>query len=147
MPWDRDEHSHAASICAPQALRRAIGEYMAHYHEARNHQVLRNRLIRPEPICSELCIDPAPSTIRWNAQLLLPRSGMKLPTEFLDTARALQLARMLASLMTFAHFSVSLLICFTNSCGVLAITSTPRAARGSRTSGEPSAFVISRCSS
>ena len=30
------------------SLRRAIGEYMAHYHEERNHQGLGNRLIRPE---------------------------------------------------------------------------------------------------
>ena len=31
------------------SLRRAIGEYMAHYHEERNHQGLGNRLIRPQP--------------------------------------------------------------------------------------------------
>ena len=31
------------------SLRRAIGEYMAHYHEERNHQGLENRLIRPAP--------------------------------------------------------------------------------------------------
>lgn len=31
------------------SLRRAIGEYMAHYHEERNHQGLENRLIQPEP--------------------------------------------------------------------------------------------------
>ena len=29
------------------SLRSAIGEYMAHYHEERNHQGLGNRLIRP----------------------------------------------------------------------------------------------------
>ena len=28
------------------SLRRAIGEFMAHYHEERNHQGLENRLIR-----------------------------------------------------------------------------------------------------
>jgi hypothetical protein len=28
------------------SLRRAIGEYMAHYHEERNHQGLENKLIR-----------------------------------------------------------------------------------------------------
>jgi len=32
------------------SLRRAIGEYMAHYHEERNHQGLGNSLIRPEPM-------------------------------------------------------------------------------------------------
>jgi putative transposase len=31
------------------SLRRAIGEYMAHYHDERNHQGLENRLIRPAP--------------------------------------------------------------------------------------------------
>ena len=31
------------------SLRRAIGEYPAHYHEERNHQGLGNRLIRPQP--------------------------------------------------------------------------------------------------
>ena len=31
------------------SLRCAIGEYMAHYHEERNHQGLGNELIRPEP--------------------------------------------------------------------------------------------------
>jgi hypothetical protein len=31
------------------SLRRAIGEYMAHYHEERNHQGLGNGLIRPAP--------------------------------------------------------------------------------------------------
>jgi putative transposase len=30
------------------SLRRAIAEYMAHYHEERNHQGLENRLIRPQ---------------------------------------------------------------------------------------------------
>ena len=35
-------------IRTPQAsLRRALGEYMAHYHEERNHQGLGNSLIRP----------------------------------------------------------------------------------------------------
>ena len=31
------------------SLRRAVGEYMAQYHEERNHQGLGNGLIRPEP--------------------------------------------------------------------------------------------------
>jgi transposase InsO family protein len=31
------------------SLRRTIGEYMAHYHEERNHQGLQNRLIRSAP--------------------------------------------------------------------------------------------------
>jgi transposase InsO family protein len=31
------------------SLRRAISEYLKHYHAERNHQGLENRLIRPEP--------------------------------------------------------------------------------------------------
>jgi transposase InsO family protein len=31
------------------SLRRAIAEYMAHFHEERNHQGLENRLIRRKP--------------------------------------------------------------------------------------------------
>ena len=31
------------------SLRRAIGEYLKHYHAERNHQGLENRLIRPGP--------------------------------------------------------------------------------------------------
>ena len=30
-----------------ESLRRAIREYVSHYHEERNHQGLENRLIRP----------------------------------------------------------------------------------------------------
>ena len=32
------------------SLRRAITEFMAHYHEERNHQVLDNTLIRADPV-------------------------------------------------------------------------------------------------
>jgi hypothetical protein len=31
------------------SLRRAISEYMAHYHAERNHQGLENRVIGPQP--------------------------------------------------------------------------------------------------
>lgn len=31
------------------SLRRVLAEYMAHYHEERNHQGLENRLIRAIP--------------------------------------------------------------------------------------------------
>ena len=36
-------------IIGQESVRRAIGEYMAHYHEERNHQGLENRLIRGTP--------------------------------------------------------------------------------------------------
>jgi transposase InsO family protein len=35
-----------------ESLRRAITEYMAHFHEERNHQGLENRLIRETPAIS-----------------------------------------------------------------------------------------------
>ena len=31
------------------SLRRAISEFVMHYHAERNHQSLANRLIRPQP--------------------------------------------------------------------------------------------------
>ena len=34
------------------ALRRAVTEFVAHYHQERNHQGLNNRLIRREQISS-----------------------------------------------------------------------------------------------
>ena len=34
------------------SLRRAIREYMAHYHVERNHQGLDNRLIKPSTVVS-----------------------------------------------------------------------------------------------
>ena len=40
-------HSLRKMVFVGQAsLRRAIAEYMAHFHEERNHQGLQNRLIR-----------------------------------------------------------------------------------------------------
>ena len=32
------------------SLRRAIGDFMAHYHEERNHQGLDNKLLRADPM-------------------------------------------------------------------------------------------------
>ena len=45
----KDECLEKMIFVGQASLRRAIGEYMAHYHEERNHQGLGNRLIRPEP--------------------------------------------------------------------------------------------------
>ena len=44
------------------SLRRAIDEYMAHYHGERNHQGLENRLIRPSPryAANAACIQRRP---------------------------------------------------------------------------------------
>jgi len=45
----KDECLDKMIFVGQASLRRAIGEYMAHYHEERNHQGLENRLIRAEP--------------------------------------------------------------------------------------------------
>ena len=45
----KDECLNRMIFIGQASLRRAIGEYMAHYHEERNHQGLENRLIRPAP--------------------------------------------------------------------------------------------------
>ena len=37
-----------------QSLRRAIREFVTHYHQERNHQGLSNRLIVPNSICKPL---------------------------------------------------------------------------------------------
>ena len=59
------------------SLRRAVAEYMAHYHGERNHQGLDNRLIRKHAeLCARSWDDPPEAETRWDAQLLLPRSGV-----------------------------------------------------------------------
>jgi len=42
----KDECLNRMIFFGQASLRRAIGEFMAHYHEERNHQGLENRLIR-----------------------------------------------------------------------------------------------------
>ena len=81
----KDECLNRMIFIGQASLRRAIGEYMAHYHEERNHQGLENRLIRPAPRhAANAAFDSTPPTTRRNAQLLLPRSSVRVPTEFLD---------------------------------------------------------------
>jgi transposase InsO family protein len=43
----KDECLDRMIFVGQASLRRAIGQYMAHYHEERNHQGLGNSLIRP----------------------------------------------------------------------------------------------------
>ena len=63
------------------SLRRAIGEYMAHYHEGRNHQGVENRLIRPvPPIRMPMKGSPTHQWVAWHvlATVLhhaVPRGG------------------------------------------------------------------------
>ena len=54
------------------SLRRAVTEFVAHYHHERNHQGLGNRLIQPEQRSSARgCVSLSTSATRWDAQLLL----------------------------------------------------------------------------
>ena len=45
----KDECLNRMIFIGQESLRRAIGEYMVHYHEERNHQGLENRLIHGAP--------------------------------------------------------------------------------------------------
>ena len=44
----KDECLEKMIFCGQAWLRRAIGEYVAHYHSERNHQGLENRLIQSD---------------------------------------------------------------------------------------------------
>jgi hypothetical protein len=44
----KDEWLGRMIFLGQASLRRAIGEFMSHYHTERNHQGLANRLIRPQ---------------------------------------------------------------------------------------------------
>jgi transposase InsO family protein len=46
----KDECLDRMIFVGQASLRRAVGEYIEHYHEERNHQGLGNRLIRPSRI-------------------------------------------------------------------------------------------------
>ena len=57
------------------SLRRAITDYMEHYHRERNHQGLENRLIQlPTAVTADHRSNPLPCSAWRNAELLLPRS-------------------------------------------------------------------------
>ena len=63
---------------AQVSLRRAIAEYMAHFHEERNHQGLGNRLIQQKTgECCERCGHSSSDPARRNAQLSPPCCCLK----------------------------------------------------------------------
>ena len=65
------------------ALRRAVREFMAHYHAERNHQRLGNRLIRAEqPSSSGGLPGGTTSTARRDAELLSVRRLLKARLDF-----------------------------------------------------------------
>ena len=43
------KHVDGVILFGERSLRTAVREFMAHYHEERNHQGLDNRLIQPNP--------------------------------------------------------------------------------------------------
>ena len=58
-------------------LRRAIGEYLVHYHGERNHQGLANVLLKGAPTPANANGSGASTrTSRWPAELLPPRRGL-----------------------------------------------------------------------
>ena len=82
------------------SLRRAIGEYLVHYHEERNHQGLENRLIRPTSSVRRMLhsfnatYDSAECSATTTAQV---REG---PTEFLDNTGYTRIQGALANLLS-----------------------------------------------
>jgi hypothetical protein len=61
------------------ALRNAVREFLEHYHLERNHQGLGNALIVPIKTTHEITAPSAmPAAVGGTAELLLPRSSIKL---------------------------------------------------------------------
>ena len=53
------------------SVRKAIHEFVLHYHHERNHQGLDNRRIIPEQLVADRgCSHPSPRSHGWNAELL-----------------------------------------------------------------------------
>ncbi len=65
------------------SLRRAIREFVTHYHQERNHQGLGNRLIVSTLDPARHRIQLSPSTARWHVELLLSFGSLiVMPFEF-----------------------------------------------------------------
>ena len=60
-----------------ESLRKAIHNFVAHYHGERNHQGLGNRLIIPDNPAGSSWSRAAPRALRRHAELLLPCRGVK----------------------------------------------------------------------
>ena len=82
----KDECLNRMIFVGQASLRRAVSEYMAHYHGERNHQGLDQPVnsAESEHVRPRRTRQP-PRTARRNAQFLLPRSGVIVSTELLDT--------------------------------------------------------------
>ena len=79
----KDECLNRMIFIGQASLRRAVAEYMDHYHGERNHQGLENRLIHgPARVIAPR--NPLPRAARWNAKFLLPQSRMNASFEILD---------------------------------------------------------------
>ena len=65
------------------SLRRAIAEFVVHYHGERNHQGLGNRLIQPgQQIFGGGRVSLSTSAPRWNAQLLSSSGRVTVGRDF-----------------------------------------------------------------
>lgn len=81
----KDECLHRIIFIGQESLRRAIADYIQHYLTERNHQVLENQLFRPEPSCGVSRGGHLSASLSGrNAQLLLPRRGVRTSAEILD---------------------------------------------------------------
>jgi hypothetical protein len=73
------------------SLRRAIREFIEHYHHERNHQGLGNRLIvEEEPRAAKSGAIQCRQRVRRNAELLLSSGGLKAPAKSSETTEAIR---------------------------------------------------------
>jgi transposase InsO family protein len=72
----KDECLNKMIFIGQASLRRAVAEYMEHYHRERNHQGLENRLIHASVVVAANDSAIHPCAAWWNAQFLLPSTGV-----------------------------------------------------------------------
>ena len=86
----KDECLNRMIFVGQASLRRAVREYIEHYHEERNHQGVENRLLLL-PKSGDRCyrFGPSPRSARRSTELLSSRSGVTALFEILDITRSL----------------------------------------------------------
>ena len=80
----KDECLDRMIFVGQASLRRAVAEYMSHYHAERNHQGLENRLIVPIGHGFEGMRSASSCAARRDTELLLPQGGLTSSFENLD---------------------------------------------------------------
>src|SRR5262245_16769447 len=76
-----------SSRSANRHFRRALAEYVAHYHGERNHQGLGNVLIAGRPNDGDHRSDSPTGPTRWSAQLLRASRVRRTVTRFIGSAQ------------------------------------------------------------